>query len=524
MSPSNDFLGDDFFAPEPETTVATPALRPWPILVVDDEPQVHQVTNMALQGFRFQDRELELLSAFDGAQAKLILQQRPDIALVLLDVVMEHETAGLDVARWIREQQKNSAVRIILRTGQPGQAPEKHVIRDYDINDYKAKTDLTVQKLFTLLYTALRAYEHIRILERSKSGMEEVIKATRNIIGKFNFINFAQATLDQLMTMLSLGDAVVITLPHNQAFDQLNDQLGIEIICSAGNFNQQAGHWRCLADLPFLPQIRAAIAEQRPQFGEHDMLIFCGNQQHPSLFYLLSKKPIEEMDRHLMSLFAENMLIALDNTSLNEQIRNSQREIIYRLTEVVENRSLETGNHVKRVARYCYLLGQLAGLDELSCQTLLIAAPLHDIGKVGTPDRVLHKPGKLDADEWQIMQRHAEEGERILSGSDLPLLQAGAVIAGNHHERWDGKGYPRGLAGNDIPMHARIVSMADIFDALTSKRCYKEPWPLAEVEQFFRAQNGLIFDPRLCQLFLDHLPQFVAIRRELKDNDDDLLL
>ena len=520
---NEDLLADDFFAPEPQGLeqglgVANKSTKaPWRVLVVDDEPQVHQVTKMALQGFQFQGRELDLISAYSGQEARAVLEQQTDIALVLLDVVMETETSGLDLAKWIREQARNTTVRIILRTGQPGQAPEKHVIRDYDINDYKSKTDLTVQKLYTLMYTALRTFEHVRILERSKAGMEEVIKATRNIIGKTNFINFAQATLDQLMTMLNLDDAVVVSLT-NSNFTQFDQ--AVEVICASGSFQQLSQDWQQLHQLPFFDKIQSAAKMDTPMFGEHDLLILCGNRHHPALFYLISKKPIEEMDRNLMSLFAENMLMALENTILNEQMRTSQKEIIYRLTEVVENRSLETGNHVKRVAQYCYLLARLAGLDEAACQSMLIAAPLHDIGKVGTPDHILHKPGKLTAEEWTVMQRHAQEGERILSGSELPLLQTGALIAGYHHERWDGKGYPQGLEGEAIPIEARITCVADVFDALSSKRCYKEPWSVKEIKEYFVSQQGGLFDPELCQLFLDNFADFARIRYQLRDNTD----
>lgn len=218
-------------------------------------------------------------------------------------------------------------------------------------------------------------------------------------------------------------------------------------------------------------------------------------------------------------MFAENLVVGLKNIELHEMMKSSQREVIYRLTEVVESRSNETGYHVKRVAKYCELLAVLYGLNEEQCEIILFASPLHDIGKVGIPDRVLNKPAKLDKEEWAIMQTHAQSGEVMLQGSGLELLDAGSVIAGTHHERWDGKGYPKGLSGTEIPLYGRICALADIFDALCSKRAYKEPWSIDDVFEYIESESGKFFEPQLVTLFLDNKQDFLKIKEELKDPD-----
>jgi len=159
-------------------------------------------------------------------------------------------------------------------------------------------------------------------------------------------------------------------------------------------------------------------------------------------------------------------------------------------------------------------------MNEDRCELIKRASPLHDIGKVGIPDAILHKPGKLTPEEWEIMKTHAQLGQDMLSGSDLalfPLFQIGATIAGNHHEKWNGSGYPRGLKGEDIPLEGRIVALADVFDALGSDRCYKQAWPLDQVLALIKEEKGEHFDPLLVDLMLANLEKFLDIREQYKD-------
>ena len=196
---------------------------------------------------------------------------------------------------------------------------------------------------------------------------------------------------------------------------------------------------------------------------------------------------------------------------------DNQREIIYRIGEIVETRSRESGLHVKRVALYCELFGRLLGLSEDQCEMLKRASPLHDIGKIGIPDAILHKPGKLEPEEWSVMKQHAQIGYDMLRGSDIPMFQVGALIALNHHEKWDGSGYPQGLKGKKIPLEGRITALVDVFDALGSDRCYKKAWPLDKILQLIEQERGRHFDPSLVSLMLENLDDFLAIRDQYKD-------
>jgi len=200
---------------------------------------------------------------------------------------------------------------------------------------------------------------------------------------------------------------------------------------------------------------------------------------------------------------------------LNKNLNETQIEILERLGTLGEYRSKETGAHVKRVGLYTKELALLAGVDEERALLFKRAAPLHDIGKVGTPDSILNKPAKLTIDEFKIMQEHALIGEKILSNSDKALIQIAAEIAGGHHEKYDGSGYPRGLVGEEIPLSARIVAIADVFDALYSARVYKEAWNIEEIIKLFQSEKAKHFDPYLAELFLQNIEKFIKIYEEI---------
>ena len=202
---------------------------------------------------------------------------------------------------------------------------------------------------------------------------------------------------------------------------------------------------------------------------------------------------------------------------LHKELEDTQREIIYRMGEIGETRSKETGNHVKRVAEYSKLLGKLSGLNDGDINILFMASPMHDIGKVGIPDSILNKPGKLDANEWEIMKEHSELGYNILKNSKREILKAAAIISYHHHEKWDGNGYPQGLKNDDIHIFGRITAIADVFDALGSDRCYKKAWELDKILDLFKEQKGKHFDPNLVDLFFANLDKFVEIKDKYVD-------
>lgn len=193
------------------------------------------------------------------------------------------------------------------------------------------------------------------------------------------------------------------------------------------------------------------------------------------------------------------------------EIRQSREEIALRLITASEHRDNETGAHVRRIGLYAAEMARLLGWDEDRVEVILAAAPMHDIGKVGVPDRILQKNGPLTDEEWIIMRTHTTMGANILKNSTVPFIQMGARVAACHHEKWDGSGYPIGLTGDLIPLEARITGLVDVYDALSSRRAYKRPWTEDEVLAYLQEQSGRHFDPALMALFLAEFPRFRAI-------------
>ena len=192
-------------------------------------------------------------------------------------------------------------------------------------------------------------------------------------------------------------------------------------------------------------------------------------------------------------------------------------EMICVLAGAAESRSQETAAHVRRVGLLAELLGRAAGLNEQEAETLRHAAPLHDIGKIGIPDAILNKPGSHTLDEAEIMRKHATIGHEMLSQSKRGIFVMAAEIAATHHENWDGSGYPNGLKGDAIPLTGRITMLADVYDALGSKRCYKDPWPSDKIQDFIKQQSGIKFDPTLVDLLFKHWNEAEQVRVTLPD-------
>lgn len=195
-----------------------------------------------------------------------------------------------------------------------------------------------------------------------------------------------------------------------------------------------------------------------------------------------------------------------------DELKRTRLEIVQRLGLAAEYKDNETGLHVIRMSHYSRILARALGWSEADCDDLLNAAPMHDVGKIGIPDAVLRKPGKLDADEWAVMRQHVSIGANIIGEHPSGLLRMAQRIALTHHEKWDGSGYPNGLAGEDIPIEGRIVAIADVFDALTSERPYKQAWPVEEAVAFLRDQSGQHFDPDLVELFIQQLPAVLEVK------------
>jgi len=308
------------FRDEPDEAT-TASLPTWTILIVDDEREVHAVTEMALSDFEFSGRRLKFLHAYSAKEAKHVLARETDIALVLLDVVMENDHAGLDVVEYVRDELKNPFVRIVLRTGQPGQAPELEVITRYDINDYKNKTELTRTRLFTTVYTSLATYRDLVALDANRRGLEKVIEASAHIFELRSMDRFTQGVLEQLSALLFLQRDSVVVHTSGVAAEQ-NGVL--RIVAATGNYAELLGRdARTALPQQVVERIDAARRSEAVTYG-HDYFVRDQKNDDELIFYVSADAPLSIPDRRLIDLFCQNVSIAHRNLRFLQRLIGSE--------------------------------------------------------------------------------------------------------------------------------------------------------------------------------------------------------
>ena len=498
-----------------------PAIKrePWKILIADDDQEVHKITRMVLEDFVFDHRGIEFLHAYSGRETKKLIADHPDIAIILLDVVMEADDAGLETVRYIREELSNNFVRIILRTGQPGKAPEREIISGFDINDYKEKTELTAQKLFTTVTSSLRAYRDLRIIEKNRKGLELIINSTGQLFAHQRLKTFTEGVLMQLSSILQMAEDTLFMQSYGFVASDHKDKLNI--IAATGKYNKYVNSY-VNEVLPenTLHYLNLAIQEGRSVFVD-DVFVgfFKTDNGFKNLMYLDGCGNLSEMDKDLVRIFSINVGVAFDKIYLNQEITDTQKEVIETIGGIIETRCEETGNHVKRVAEFAFLLARKAGLSKKKAEILKYAAPMHDVGKIGIPDAILNKRGSLSKEEYETIKAHTTIGYQILKNSKRQIIKAAAIVANQHHERWDGKGYPNGLEGEQIHIFGRIICLLDIFDAISNERHYKPAWSMERTLTYIQEERGTIFDPCLVDIFIENIDEFLEIRRKYRDKN-----
>lgn len=503
------------FAKESDATISSDAggnRPPWKILIVDDDQSVHEVTILVLKYMVFDGRGLEFHSVYTGTEAKEFLSANPDTAIVLLDVVMEANDAGLDVIRYLRGELKNAMTRIILRTGQPGSAPEEEVISKYDINDYKEKSELTRQKLFTTITTALRSYRDIISIERSRAELHKIVESSATIFKLQSLRRFCEAVLRQLSYLLNLdSDAVYL---QADGFAAGYDAGSFKVLAATGSFSDAVD--KPLSEVvpeDLKAEVDAVLVERKSRMGNSWYIAYFESELGKrNLVCIRSARSLDPLVLDLINIFNNDVSVAFNNLSLNQEVVDTQKELIFRLGEIVESRSQETSFHIRRVGECARLLWQGMGHGEDECEAMRLAAAMHDVGKLAIPDRILLKPDKLSDEEFEIIKTHTTIGYELMRTSERSIFQKAAEIALCHHERWDGTGYPRGLRGNEIPLSAQVTAIIDVFDALSTRRIYRMAWEDAAVLGYIASEADRAFSPSIVRLFMEHKDGLLAIR------------
>ncbi len=300
--------------------------EPWVVMIVDDDPAVHQVTQLVMADFEFAGRRLQFLNAYSASEARDLLRSRSDVALILLDVVMESDHAGLDLARFIREELRNTHVRIVLRTGQPGQAPEEHVIKTYDINDYKEKTELTKRKLITVFYAALRSYRDIIIIEQSRLALRRSIDAITMIHDSRNLHHFASALLEQVAHLLGT-DAQGLCAGRMSAYAASHAQGQLRVLAATSQYQRllQADEVRQLPDEVRDALDQALLSRESRFDGDRFIGYYRTHSGNESLLYMAFADTIDPQGQELLEIFCANLAIAYESLLAREQTQADGR-------------------------------------------------------------------------------------------------------------------------------------------------------------------------------------------------------
>lgn len=370
------------------------------------------------------------------------------------------------------------------------------------------------------MYSTLRAYRDIMKIEASRCDLETVRKRLEKIIDSSANLfeirsveKFARGLLAHLPGLLHISDDMVLV--KHRGLTTLTTGVNYTFLAGSGKFAIREDGTHAVIEQATIDYLDRAYKAKQSLFIDDSFIGYFGsNLGKVNILFLQGCRDLTDLDKQLIKIISNNVTIAFDNLYLDKEVEDTQVELIHTLGEVVENRSKEVANHVLRISKYSFLLAYKLGLSEEDAILLQQTSPMHDVGKIGIPDSILLKPGRLDRNEFEIMKAHATIGYEILKGSDRLLFKTAAIIALQHHEKFNGCGYPNHLKGEEIHIFSRIVAVGDVFDALINKRCYKEAWPLDKIVTMFKEERARQFDPVLVDLFLENFDQVLKINEE----------
>jgi response regulator RpfG family c-di-GMP phosphodiesterase len=481
----------------PTDSEAAVSRHTWKILVVDDEADMRTLTRLNLKGFTFNNQELQFLEAASADEARHLLRTHDDIAIALLDVVMETDDAGLRLVEFIRNELGNKMTRLIIRTGQPGVAPERYVIDNFDIDDYKDKTELTATRLYTTVRSALKSYRDLKTIDLNRIGLAHVLNAAPDLyrISNSSLSTFFEGVLTQIVGLCNLAEMSFISTIDGMV--ATFDGQTVNVMATTG---PTSDHHRFEE---IRQQCSAAIASGRlpEKIRQNGIIIPLMVGGRPVGFiYVEPTRPLSSADIDLLKIMAQQCSSALENLRLHLDLHNAYDNAIDMLADIAEFKDKTTGQHIRRIDNYSRMVAGELGIPEGEAALFGKASRLHDVGKIGIPDEILRKRGKLTAEEFEIMKMHVTIGASILSHDRS--LSIAREVALSHHERWTGGGYPSGRPSSETSLLTRIVSVVDVFDALISRRPYKEPWPVADAAAYIEGAAGSQFDPAVVAAFL----------------------
>lgn len=501
--------------PSDETGPSTP---PFSILVVDGTSALPDLAREALTNLSVDGVGIRLIGAASAAEARQALYDHPEIAVILLELVLEHERAGLDLISHIRNDLGNQRTRIVVCTAHPDAISEEEVIGGADVSDYRAKAELSPRALRTAVTGQLRAFASLQALAAGRKGLARMLVATTGLLELRTPETLFPNILPRVVGLLGIGRHALLCV---QGDTQPRDRK-IRVRASIGRF----APWKDV-ELSSLGEARIEAALERLSPSSETIVEpdFCAlrlraNGGVTGMIYVEGRNDGSAREWQLLELFRNKCAIAFENALLFEELNIAQKATVLAMGSLAEYKDNAAPGHLQRIerlvgdmARELLARGQFSDELDADCVGKIgLAALLHDVGMLSVSDETLGMPGELASNDLVAIRRHTEIGHRILSVVAAPLrerslLSIAADIARYHHERYDGSGYVEGLAGDAIPIAARITAVADVFDALTTSRPYRGAWPVEQAIDWITERSGRDFDPRVVDVFL------VVVRR-----------
>ncbi|RUO21232.1 response regulator [Aliidiomarina iranensis] len=444
------------FADEPTETPEALNER-WKILIVDDEPEVHAVTRLALSDFQFLGRGLEFYSAESGEAGCALMREHPDAAIILLDVVMETDDAGLKVARYIREELDNHFIRIILRTGQPGQAPERTVIINYDINDYKSKTELTAQKLFTAVMSSLRSYRDIMSIEHSRRGLEKILQSSADLFSEQSIDNFVDGLVQQLSWLIGGARQVLyaeVDPDHNPGQFTVRAAFGEEADIMVGR--------PIKAGLPVeaLSELEQVVRTRRPFFSDDIAIVYSLSGARPlgGLLCLSGlARQLNRQERDLLTLFADQIQLALNNVLRERDANHFVAQLSERLLVLEQNALYRDDVNQHPAAKTSLVLSDALGLTNAEQEHTALASTL-----MALISGICEVTLAQEALEVRVCY---ERMHRIAKGIEVdsnPVVKVLLIGIDERFERFDGEGFPGLVQAEEFSLNSQVISLISI--------------------------------------------------------------
>ncbi|EKF49786.1 HD domain protein [Thermosipho africanus H17ap60334] len=443
------------------------------IMIIDDDEFVHKYIDEVLS--KECEYEIETIHAFSEKQAsKLIEKFKDDISVFFIDVFMENDNSGLVLVDLIRNHLSLRKPRIILATSYKEFVEKKHDISDFDISFFMDKQYMDEFMVKHTFLIAIKSYIEIVTLENTIKSLQKIIELSRNKEKFDNILKFLKFMLYEAINLLRFSSNIGI-----EGFVTLN---GI-VYAATPKFEEYLNVPLSKVNFTFFPESTIYFEKELAK----DLSI---------KVYIISNIKLKEINKHLVSLFLEEITNSYSSNYYSNLYSQTQKELLAKLLSAIEARSGETGEHVTRVGKIAKILASKINYSQID--EIEIAASIHDLGKIAIPDSILNKPGKLDDEEYAIIKEHPIIGYNILENSTSKILKLAAVICLQHHENWDGSGYPYGLEKEQIDISARITSIADVFDALVSDRIYRKALPLNKALEIIKKERGKKIRPKSC--------------------------